>query len=102
LFFVFWLGFWLWLVAITTIDPKLFVVFFVVHYREDVQFVGIVERPPDDPVTVIADIEHDAIANRVSRTKSLLERPEILPVGVFGYQVPGFHVLSSSPGIALS
>src|SRR5262249_8947678 len=83
-----------WRLATTaSVDPEFFVVLPVVHHSKNKNDARVVVHPADESEAVVAHVENNAIAYLVSRSKRLLESPEIGPVGILRYLVPDGQIL---------
>jgi hypothetical protein len=82
-------------VAVALLDPKLLVVFFVIHHPQNVNNSTRVINAADEPVTVVADVEYHAVADLVSRIEHPLESPNVLPFSGLGWREPRFKSRSA-------
>jgi hypothetical protein len=88
-------------VAPTFIDPPFLVILSVVHHLQDVNDALGVIHPANQPKTIVAYVEDNAVPNLIGRSKGLLERRETAPVGVLSNLSPGDQESFSNLGIDL-
>lgn len=88
--------------AAALLDPKILVVFLVVHHLENIDHVKLVSHSADQPVAVVPHIKHHTVSDQVSRAKGLLESAKVLPVGIFCQLMPCGKISSGLLRISLS
>jgi hypothetical protein len=90
------------IVAAALIDPTVFVVFFVIHHLQNENDSGPVVYAANEPDTIVSNVEHNAVANLVSRTERLLERTKVLPSSGFCWSKPRFQISLGLPPVMFS
>jgi hypothetical protein len=88
--------------APAVVYPSLLVVFEVIHHAKGVNDALAVIDPGDQPVSVIAYIECDAVSNAIRCPERSLKVREISPLFSFGHSVPRGQVAFGCLGILFS
>jgi len=60
----------------------------VIHHFQNKKHASPVVDAANEPVTIVADVEYDAVPDLISRTERLPECAEVLPVSAFGCRIP--------------